>query len=470
MKRSFKYILFSGLIAGLSLSSCSKDFLDLPPATSVDADEAILTDNDMLSALTGSYAGMRVFDLYGRTLPLVGDLQADNVIISSRNAGRYTEFYQNTYLVNNQWVTGFWSNAYRVILRVNNIINATPTVTNQANVDQYLGEAYAIRALMYFELVRSFAKPYTDDPQSLGVPIVLDFDIDNKPARATVAEVYEQINADLDHAYTLMSQSPQARFSKYAARGLAAKVQLTMGTTASYQKAFDYAKDVIDNSGVELLGYDNYTAFWANSSPQVGTEVLFEIISDQIDNAGFDELPYFFHQQGYGDGLTSEEVYDLYSDDDIRKSVIVVGARTRAENPAYIISKYPDLVNYGTKKVLRLSDVYLIASEAAYEIGDIANAQSYLEDLLAERDPDNADVTETGNELFDRIILERRKELAFEGDRIHTLNRLQRDVVNRGGSTSAKEIPYNDFRRIFPIPQGETDRNENIVQNDGWIN
>lgn len=453
------------------MTSCSKEFLNQPPFTSVDTDKALLTDNDLKSAVTGTYAGLRGVDLYGRTLPLLGDLQADNVIISTRNAGRYTQHFNNTFLVNNAEVLGVWSASYRVILRANNVINSTPTVTVQANVDQHKGEAYAIRALTYFNLVKTFARPYTDNPAGPGVPIVLDFDINGTPARATVEQVYELILADLDQAYSLMkpAASTTSRFSKYAARALAAEVQLNKGTAASYKLAYDYAKEVIDNSGVKLVPVSGFASYWESSSAQGtnATETLFEIVSDQIDNAGFDELPYFFGQMGYGDGLTTKAVYDLYSETDVRKNLIIVGSRVRAENPAYIINKYPDLVAYGTKKVLRISTAYLIAAEAAYNLGDVTNAQTYLSKLLTERDPANAAVTETGVDLFERIILERRKELAFEGDRFNTLNRLKRDITNRG-SLIVPNFPYSDFHRVAPIPQAETDRSH-IDQNDGWV-
>lgn len=468
MKRNFKYIVYTGLIFGSLLASCSKDFLDNPPATSVNANEALATDADMLTALNGTYAGMRNSNLYGRTLPLLGDLQADNVFISTRNSGRYTGHNLNNFVVNNADVLGIWENAYRVILRANNIINAKPTVTAQANVDQYQGEAYAIRALMYFELVKTFARPYTDNPAGLGVPIVLEYNISNKPGRATVEENYAQILSDLDKAYTLMTLRPTtARLSKYAARALSAKVNLFKGTPASLQLAFDQSVEVINSSQTTLLTPNNFNSYWTSAIAQKSAsvnETLFELVSDQIDNAGFDELAYFYGQQGYGDALATKTLYDSYSATDVRKSLIQVGTRVRAENPAYIVRKYPDLVNYGSKKILRLSEMYLIAAEAAYDLGRPLDATTYLQALVSQRDP-AATVTEVGDLLFERIITERRKELAFEGDRFHTLNRLKRDITDRGGSV--KVIPYTDFRRVAPIPLSELDRNP-LVQNPGW--
>src|SRR5690606_41513038 len=99
-------------------------------------------------------------------------------------------------------------------------------------------------------------------------------------------------------------------------------------------------------------------------------------------------------------------------------------------------------------------------------LGDEGAAAEYLTALLNERDAE-ASVTETGDALFERIIEERRKELAFEGDRYHTINRLKRDVTGRV-SSQAPTVPYSDHRRVEPIPLTELDRNENLVPNEGW--
>jgi len=462
---NFKYIIYSGLVMStLMVSSCKKEFFDQPPATSIDAKDALKTETDVLTALTGTYAGLRVSTLYGRAIPLMGDLMADNVFVSTRNSGRYTGQNNYNYVINNADVLGVWQNAYMVILRANNIINSTPAVTSQANVNQYKGEAYALRALMYFELVKAFARPYTDNPAGLGVPIVLDFNIDGKPQRSTVQQVYDRIQADLDQAFTLMTITQNAsRFSKYSALALSAKVNLYKGTAASYQLAYDQSRSVIANSGRALLTIGNFTNYWTAATPQT-YETLFEVISDQIDNAGFDELPYFYNQLGYGDGLTSASFYNSFSTTDLRRGLITVGTRARAENPAYIINKINNISLYGGKKVLRTSEMYLIAAEAAYNLGRSTDAVTNLQTLVAQRDPSST-ITETGAALFERIITERRKELAFEGDRFPTLNRLKRDITGRNASVAS--VPYTNFRRVFPIPQAEQDRNP-MTQNTGW--
>ncbi|MDX5435704.1 MAG: RagB/SusD family nutrient uptake outer membrane protein, partial [Pontibacter sp.] len=345
-----------------------------------------------------------------------------------------------------------------------NIINSEQTeITSQANVDQYKGEAYAIRALMYFELVRHFAEPYTAKPNALGVPIVLEIDRQAEPSRNTVAEVYAQIQSDLDKAIGLMTKKTNSgRFSPYAAKALKAKVSLYMG---NYEQALTLADDVIENSGVNLVSYQNFLSYWANPRP-AGVETLFEVISTETDNSGTNELGYIYHQGGYGDILANPALYDLYAGTDIRKSLIIKGKRNRGENPAYIVNKCPNISgDRDDKKVLRISEVYLIAAEAAYRLGDEEAALDYLNTLVAERDPDLM-YESTGEQLLNDIVLERRKELAFEGDRLHTLDRLNRDITNRPDGPA--EVPFNSHLRLLPIPQTEMDANANIQQNPGY--
>ncbi|HEX4374778.1 MAG TPA: RagB/SusD family nutrient uptake outer membrane protein, partial [Puia sp.] len=197
MKKYFiiTFILFTAVF----LNSCGKKFLTEDPYSSVAAGDAIRSVGDMTSAVNGVYAGMRSSNLYGRTLPIIGDLMADNVYISASNSGRYLSQLQYSITVSDGYVDGTWGDAYTVILRANNVINSTID-SSSSQVSELKGESYAARALMYFELIRQFAKPYTVDSTADGVPLILKYDPNLKPARAKVNEVYAQILSDLYHS------------------------------------------------------------------------------------------------------------------------------------------------------------------------------------------------------------------------------------------------------------------------------
>lgn len=468
MKKHFKkYILLSAL-AILSLTNgCKESFLDQKPYTSLPPADAVATERDLLVALTGTYQGLRNANNFGRNIPVIGDLAADNAFVSLANSGRYTTFNAYSFTLASGEYDGLWTSLYADILRANNIIDAT--ISGTSNINQYKGEAYALRALCYFELLQHFSRPFTDTPTGPGVPIVLHYDITVKAPRSTVTQVYAQIQSDLDQAYTLITAyRGTGYFSKYAARAIAAKVALFKG---DYATALTYSQDVITNSGFTIVPAADLVAYWANPTAQVATkiEAMFEVVSDAVNQLGTDELAYMYSQAGYGDLLANPDLYNLYRSTDVRKSLITVGARSGGENPAYIVTKFKAVANdRDDKKVIRISDIYLIAAEAANATGNDVLALTYLNALVSRRDPTLV-YASTGAALLEDIITERRKELAFEGDRLHTLNRLKRDITRSTVyPAAARSIPYSNFRRVGPIPQSELLVNPNVTQNSGY--
>jgi hypothetical protein len=465
MKRIFTHAcLIVGLLTAMMQLSCKKNFLDLRPPTSLPVEDALKTEADLMVALRGAYAGLRTIDLWGRTIPVVGDVMADNAYISIQNSNRYLAYHKYEVNRSDGNVLGLWTNAYHVILRCNNIINANPGTST--NVNQYKGEAFAVRALLYFTLLNFFSKPYSEDPDSPGVPVVKEFNQNLLPPRNTVAEVYNLVLSDLAQAYTLMTQfTNSSQFSKFAARALEAKVQLYKGDVANAKIA---ALDVINNGGFVAVNATNYKSYWDNEIVRTDrVETLFEVSSDAVGNNGFEALGYIYSQQGYGDLLCSSDLFALYSGTDVRRTILATGVR--GGSASVFINKYPDIGgDRSDTKVLRLSDTYLIAAEACLP-GNETEARSYLNYIATRRDASFTGYTSTGNVLFDDIIRERRKELAFEGDRFHDLNRLKR-IIQRSTNypLAARIINYPDYRRVLPIPQAEMDANPNIQQNPGY--
>ncbi len=449
----------------LSLASCEKSFLDLQPPTSLTPEFALATEADLQVALRGAYAGLKSTALYGRSLPVLGDMMADNTYQSALNTNRYTSFNLYNYLVTDGDVSGLWNASYSVILRANNIINSP--IPDNANIQQIKGEAYAIRALAYFNLVRYFASPYTVDPSKLGVPLITTYQADLKPERAKIADVYSLINKDLDKAYTLMTKfTNSSQFSKYSAKALQAKVYLTMGDKTNAKTA---ALDVITNSGFTAITSAAHTGYWAGVAPRTDkVETLLEISFDAVANNAFDALSYIYLQSGnYGDMLCSTELYDLYETTDIRKSLYATG--TRGGLASVFVNKYTSFTgDHSDTKVIRMSEMYLIAAEASYP-SNTADALKYVNEVTSRRGA--TAIASSGSALLEDIITERRKELAFEGERYLDMQRLQRNIArSKNYPASALSIDFTNYRRIMPIPQGELDANPNIKpqQNPGW--
>jgi hypothetical protein len=452
-------------VAILLLGSCSKSFLNTAPSDGTPSTDALSTESGMQTALMGAYSGLKSINLYGGSLPIIGDLMADNVYVNPNNFGYYIPQYTYSVTVQDATVSSLWADAYTVILRCNNVIN--DPLPSDAAVNEYKGEAMAIRALMYFYLVDFFAKPYTDDPSSPGVPLVLAQAPAAEPARSTVSQVFTQIVADLKAADTLMTvYTNSSQFSQYAGEGLLAKVYMYMGDSTD---ALPLAVDVINNSGFTLLtpgtNGANYLSYWAAIAPRTDmVETLMEVTEDKVNNNGVNAVDGQYSIEGYGDFLCSSDLAALYSATDVRGLLL----QPDASGNVYV-DKYP---NFGgpavtdNSKVLRLSDIYLIAAEASVASNPV-NALNYLNTLVAQRDPSLV-YASTGSQLTQDIVRERRKELAFEGDRFFDLNRLKWDINRSAQYTPVQSIPYGDYRRVAPIPQTQTLTDPNCVQNSGY--
>jgi starch-binding outer membrane protein, SusD/RagB family len=463
MKMSFRNHHISAVAflgTALCLASCSKSFLQQSPFDSTPASVALGTPGGMQTALQGVYSGLKSTNLWGRSLPMIGDVMSDNAYLNPSNAGYYIPQATYSVTVQDGTISGTWSDAYTEILRCNNIIN--DTLSPAPDVNEYRGEALAIRALLYFYLANFYASPYTENPNVAGVPLVLTNAPFAEPPRATVNEVFEQIVSDLTSADTLMTTAlytNSAQFSKYAGEGLLSKVYLYMGDSTD---AYNTAVDVINNGGFSLVQPGNLVAYWANNSPRTdGVESLLEVEFDKVNSDQFDGLDEQYSTQGYGDFLCAGDLYDSYSPTDVRGQLFVVSG-----NGDIFVNKYPNAIGTNYSKILRLSDIYLIAAEASAYTNP-TQSQIYLNDLMAVRDPSTA-YSSTGTQLKVDIINERRKELAFEGDRYFDLNRLQWNVVRTLQFTTPQTILFTDTRRVAPIPQTQTLTDPNCIQNPGY--
>jgi len=473
MKKIINKYTIGSLFVVLAITSCSKSFITKAPTTSLLTSEAIGNASALQGALTGAYNELDQVSVYGRDFPVIGDLMADNTYVQLENSNRYVSQYNYSVTKVDAIPGETWPACYAAILRVNQVLATTLT---GSDIDQIKAQAYAIRALMYFKLVTYFATPYTADTSALGVPLVLSYSPYALPTRNSVGEIYTQIVSDLKAAIPIAPPYVNSvTLNQYAIEGLLARVYLYMG---DYTDAETTAADVINNGGFTLVTPANLVSFWANAGIHTDqVEVMFELDEDVLVNDGFDGLGGIY-VNGYSDLYCSYQLDSLYSPTDARGQLIYPGS-TRTGSPAFVVNKYPNgaSADPDNPKVIRLAEVYLIGAEAAARNNDITNAQGWLNALMANRDP-SITYTDVGQALINDVILERRKELAFEGDRFFDLNRLGLPIIreqNAGALPAGPNnvnliIPYPDSRRVAPIPNAEIQANPNIAseQNPGY--
>ena len=467
------------IVLGITLmavfSSC-KDYLNEEPELK-QSNELTFSKFESLNNAGAALYGMFQSDAwYDGEFILQGEMRSGNAKnpLSIPGSGRYRQDAAWNYTAS---VTSpLWSYAYYTIARACNVINnlegkATGDVS-QKDVDNLKAEALFIRALCHFDLVITYAQPYTSQPNSLGVPVVLVTE-NGSPARNTVAEVYDQVVADLTEAEGLMSEDfsrsdatdQKAVVSKAAIQALLSRVYLYMG---QWQKAADYATKVINNKKYSLAKGDDYTAMYkaavGNSFGEIILEVYGSKKNEYWDNSGWQHLPYITSAEGSGDVCATSDLVDLYEDGDIR-----AGLFYKNENDNFT-SKYSGkagAVPYETNvPIIRLSEMYLNRAEAIINGATISGvtAESDLKAIAEARGataPSPSKVT---------ILQERRKELAFEGHYIYDLARTGTGVTRSDydATEANRNIPFPDKRWAMPIPKREMDANPNMVQNEGF--
>lgn len=485
------YKLLVAVILLYTATSCSGDWLDTSPSDGLPKEEAITNLNDASNALTGVYDRLQgnstYSTYYGARMIYYGDVRGDDMQAAGTTK-RTASSYQMTYTVNSG-APQIWEVPYMVIRRANSLIkaideNSVKDATTE-ELDSIKGQALAIRALAHFDLARVYSKPYiVGGGSTLGIPIVLEpLSYDATPARNTLEEVYTQVISDLKESIQLMTPSKSTGyFNQWAAKALLARVYLYKGDNAN---AYSTATDIINNSSYRLWTNAEYPEVWSKAGT---AEVLFEIVNASNDDwVDRESIGYLYAEDGYDDAIMTKKYVDMVESNyanDVRLTLMLKGLKTTnpwGANKVYI-NKYPGRegtadIRINNISILRLSETYLIAAEAAAKLGDSANAAKYLNEIVKRGNPD-ATAVSPSQATVDRILEERRIEFVGEGHRFFDLLRNNKSIVryetdaNQGWhlplTQESRSFDVDYFRAILPIPAAEVSANPSIQQNPGY--
>jgi tetratricopeptide (TPR) repeat protein len=478
MKMKIINILLAGLLV-TSLVSC-KDFLDVEPGNSGNSETSIQTPADAQVMINGLMRKMTDFDYYGRNFILYGDAKGGDLTIASQGRGN-DALYTFNHSASSGSYSGFWNQIYHCILQANNLLAAIEALEAEGtehDFSQYKGQALTARALMYFDLVRLYGKSYNDDKSAYGVPnITTPLDAASQPLRATVEENYQQIVADLQAAEELLPKTKANGYINYYGNlAIQARVYLYM---EDYPAALAAAQEIINDSPYEL--YTN--AQWVDSwGTQFGSESIFELgMFPSEGDLGTGSLGFYLRRQGHG-GSTAMGWFmgsDYFLDrlgqdeDDVRWGVMSYDELgTDHLGAVYKYSGGVDLSGDGKAtstavniKVIRLSEIYLIAAEAAFH-SDRALAATYLNEIR-QRSPNLAPAT-AADISIDMILDERSKELFAEGHRFFDMIRLDRPITFNDDLAGIpvphreKTIDRSFYKTILPISNAELNANPGL--------
>ncbi|MDO1445359.1 RagB/SusD family nutrient uptake outer membrane protein [Rhodocytophaga aerolata] len=453
------YIKRVSLLICLAFSVIACDNkLDIQPRQSIDAETALNNEQNVESAVIGAYATLGGPALYGTNLNLIPELLASTDYVNWQGTFQgYRELDRKTITSINSEASRTWIDAYEGINTVNNVLEALPVVEDEDLRAQLEGEALFIRGILYFELVRLYALPWaagTANSQA-GVPLILtatktEAQAANKVARSTVAQVYQQVIADLTRAESLLPEDNGTRADQFSAAAFLSRVYLQQG---DYTNARDAANRVIESEYFRLN--PSVTSAFRNRNT---AESIFEIQQNDQNNAGTanDGLATFYASLpgiGRGDVRVLEVFAEQYDSLDARlNELIYEGTGRRAGRLRS--GKWTD---FGANiPIVRLAEMYLIRAEANVRLGT-AIGDTPINDVNRIRLRAGVDPLVTAT--LEDILLERQLELAFEGLRVHDVKRTQ-------GSTG--DFAYNAPELVLPVPQRELDTNDQLVQNTGY--
>lgn len=503
MNRNIFKILMVGGVSLMLMTSCEKK-MDLYPYDSIELSQSFQTINDARAWDNVIFAHLRgrVYGLYMYSQDIQGDQLNATLDYGNRNGAPHR--WDNTFLADDYTIRDVWAGYYSTMKNVNAVITGLPTIpttsaAQEAEIQEYLGNAHLMRAYLYHELAIRYAKPY--DPatasSTLGVPLVLEYDPNLKLPRASLQDVYTQILSDISEAKSKLAEvageQGSTRFTIDAVKALEARVRLYM---QDWPGAKTVADEVINSGTYPLISdVEEYKDYWHVDGYQ---ESIMQLYVAQPNEAANVNNVYLGYNAGLDlfvpDFVPSQWVVDMYEDDDIRKAAYFDTLDIQIQGVVYpntwLVNKYPGNpalftganTNYQHEpKVFRIAELYLISAEAGARMGGAgeADALARLNELRTKRGL--AAVSSSGATLLQDIKDERFRELAFEGQRLFDLKRwnegfTRRDPQNIEYIQTTGTVFYNlsiapgHDKFTWGIPTNDLTTNPSLQgqQNSGW--
>ncbi len=447
----------------MGLTSCESLLeVDLP-SNDLSSTTVYESDATAEAAVNGIYQSM-VTSTYYNNLHIIPGQTSDELLPVSLIENVYTT---NEIPVTDGSMGSMWTEFYKTIYNANAVLeglNSSKTITEAKSI-RFVAEAKFLRAFCYFYLTNLYGD----------VPLVLTTNVEKSALapRNTQAEVYTQINTDLQDAisnlpvnYTSYTSSQRIRATKWAAEALLARVDLYLG---KWNEASTYASDVISQSGT----YKMISGLTATNSPFIAdnTEAIWQI-------------PYFNTAYTYEGGATFtapnattqiggtfilRKSATLFETNDARKTNWTVPIKSSAGVSIGIgPRKYKN--SYTTtpverSTVLRLAELYLIRAEARVKLNDITGAQQDI-NVIRNRALLASTTLTDSNQLLDLIALERQREFFGEfGHRWFDLKRTGK--ANEVLATIPAKI-WKTTDQLYPVPETATRSNPFLTQNEGY--
>ncbi len=482
-----KYSLLLFLVG--SLVSCKKSFLDRQPSSgtltsaqvsqlAASSPQALLKLED--ASIRGIYAFMRQYATYGSSHDDFGqkavdfglDLMTEDLVQTTFSWFGYDYIHDNRN-ANYRRPTMIWNFYYKIIYNTNLILDQIEPGISDPALRAIRGQALALRAYAYHNLVKLFQKTYKGNESAKGVPIYTSIATLEAKPRASVSEVYTQIVTDINDAIAALqgfNRPTKELIDQKVAYAIQARVFLSMERWSDAETAAKNARQgyVLMSPAEYQSGFNNLNNgewMWGSNIDAQSTTIYASFFS-MIDNT---TPGYAGALQAYI--LISKKLYDAIPATDIRKNLFNDPAKTLAPNlPAYAQLKFRDPGGFtGDYSFFRVSEMYLIEAEAQARQNNFTGAAQTLFQVVSKRNPAYTLSTNTGTALIDEILLQKRIELWGEGVTFYDIKRLNMGIDRTGSNhvpSAVLVIPAGDPRFTYQIPLRELQSNPNITEAD----
>ena len=440
MKLQHRFSISILMAASLLLGACTK-YLDTKP------NQALSVPNSLsdLQSLLDTYYRLNTNDAGS------SETSADNYYLTDADWNALAEPFRRLHTWQDDRVfsnyQNDWSNIYSTVFVTNvvldNIGSIQRTAGNQTEWDNVKGSALVLRARSFLQAAIIWSGPYVpaNAETSMGIPLRMSQDFNEKSTRSTLKQTYAQILQDLKEAADRLAPNPLhvMRPSRGAAYGLLARTYLSMG---NYDSCLLYSDKSLQIKST-LLNYNTLNANSVFPFPQLNIEVIMENLIPlpsplSISRAKIDS-----------------NLYNSYHPNDLRKTLFF---KSNGNGTYGFKGSYEGGGNLFSG--IATDEVYLMRAEANAKLGNLTPALADLNTLLQNRWKTGTylpPLNPSAATLLELIRTERRKELLMRGLRWMDLKRLNAEGANitltrnLGGQTYT--LPPNDLRYAIAIPE-----------------
>ena len=499
--KAIKTLLYIAL-AGMTTTACSLE--QDPISDPTELTEGVL-DETTAAVLKDKQAAIdqrkNLYELFRNRqehwsldMKLIADCHSDNGYAGTTGA-EVVPYETNSIDASNSVLSRDWSRYLEDIAKANVLINGLDELKAQGQVSdaeyrQWQAEGRIFRAIVMFDMARLWGSfpVITDIARTITSDNIEEVYPTYYPPKTSSEECYQQIIADLEDGERNapdFNNADRTLMTKTVAQAMLAKVYAER-PVQDYQKVITYADKVCKTAGLSLE--PDFATLWGYDEDKkdcVKRNTSESILEVQwtTGNANWESWMYGRCLEDYDFYFTWAKWItpsrDLINDfnkegDDVRFNETVVYYECTWSN-YYPASHYPFMYKmrsgYNNYYKLRLADIILLEAEAYAHLGQASQAAALINQIRQRAGLSDIDAN---GDMIEKVLHERRLELAFEGQRWFDLCRngkveqYMNAVYAKDAGRLAQKREFDENSYLLPIPQSALDENVNLEQNPGY--